>query len=185
MSAITVWTKQHENVLKELRAAGRYTSKQRYVRADLEEHADLVIQAYDWLTRKASEHCPKPEDVTYPVWLSFSRESTMMPTPGTVILELQIPEERIIPVHISKWGGILNYSYLPLDDEDARRHRQMLRERGVDDQRAVMTAFYPDVKREIMASWERLFQNNGEWNATEYYGITWELREEWLTQQIV
>ena len=35
MSNITVWTKQHENVLKELETVGRYIAKQEYIRMDL------------------------------------------------------------------------------------------------------------------------------------------------------
>ena len=37
MSNITVWTKQHENVLKELETSGRYIAKQEYIRMDLKE----------------------------------------------------------------------------------------------------------------------------------------------------
>ena len=47
MSNITVWTKQHENVLKELETSGRYIAKQEYIRMDLKE----------------------PADVEYPVWV--------------------------------------------------------------------------------------------------------------------
>ena len=35
MSNITVWTKQHENVLKELETTGRYIAKREYIRMDL------------------------------------------------------------------------------------------------------------------------------------------------------
>ena len=37
MSNITVWTKQHENVLKELETSGRYIAKQEYIRMDLKD----------------------------------------------------------------------------------------------------------------------------------------------------
>ena len=33
MSNITVWTKQHENVLKELETTGRYIAKREYIRS--------------------------------------------------------------------------------------------------------------------------------------------------------
>ncbi|WP_347008111.1 DUF3841 domain-containing protein, partial [Dorea formicigenerans] len=51
MSNITVWTKQHENVLKELETAGRYIAKQEYIRMDLKEQAPVVLEAYDWLVK--------------------------------------------------------------------------------------------------------------------------------------
>ena len=51
MSNITVWTKQHENVLKELETTGRYIAKREYIRMDLKEQAPVVLEAYDWLDR--------------------------------------------------------------------------------------------------------------------------------------
>lgn len=46
MSNITVWTKQHENVLKELETTGRYIAKREYIRMDLKEQAPVVLEAY-------------------------------------------------------------------------------------------------------------------------------------------
>lgn len=46
MSNITVWTKQHENVLKELETSGRYIAKQKYIRMDLKEQDPVVLEAY-------------------------------------------------------------------------------------------------------------------------------------------
>ena len=51
MSNITVWTKQHENVLKELETSGRYIAKQEYIRMDLKEQDPVVLEAYDWLVK--------------------------------------------------------------------------------------------------------------------------------------
>ena len=52
MEQIKVWTKQHENVLKELNENGRYIARREYIRSDLQEHAGLVLEVYDWLVRK-------------------------------------------------------------------------------------------------------------------------------------
>ena len=49
MEQIKVWTKQHENVLKELNENGRYIARREYIRSDLQEHAGLVLEVYDWL----------------------------------------------------------------------------------------------------------------------------------------
>ena len=55
MSNITVWTKQHENVLKELETTGRYIAKREYIRMDLKEQAPVVLEAYDWLVKHRTE----------------------------------------------------------------------------------------------------------------------------------
>lgn len=126
MSNITVWTKQHENVLKELETAGRYIAKQEYIRMDLKEQAPVVLEAYDWLVKHGPDRANKPADVEYPVWVSFTNEGTMMNSENTVILELSLDPAIITSVNIAKWGHILNYGYIPKDENDLRRHRQLL-----------------------------------------------------------
>ena len=45
-NAVRVWTKQHENVLRELETKGRYVARREYIQADLGEHAPLVLEAW-------------------------------------------------------------------------------------------------------------------------------------------
>ena len=62
MDTIFVWTKQHQSVYEELERTGRYTAKQEYIRMDLEEHADLVLSAYDWLVAHGPDAANRTED---------------------------------------------------------------------------------------------------------------------------
>lgn len=180
----TVWTKQHKSVLEQLNSSGRYIAKREYIARDLQEHAGLVLEVYDWYVRKAALRYPKPADVCYPVWVSLDRESTMLQSDHAVILELEIDSASIMPVNIGKWGTILNYAYLPADERDARRHRQLLEEYGVDDATAFMTQFYPRIKREIVDSWDRLFDDTVIVNNRMEYGTVWELKKEWVSRVI-
>lgn len=174
----TVWTKQHESVLETLQRTGRYAAKRSFIIKDLEEHAHLVLEVYDWL----AAHIPgaRPADAEYPVWLSYHQAAAMLPSPGAVILELSIPTRLITPVNIEKWGAMLNYSYIPSSPRDADRHRRLLAAYGVSDAKAYLTQFYPDIKREIVSSWDRLFDDGILLGSAAAYGTTWELRREWL-----
>lgn len=179
MEEITVWTKQHRSVWETLRHNGRYTAKRAYVDLDLEECAPLVLEVYDWL----AAHLPqrgRPGDAEFPVWLSYSCEAAMLPSPETVLLELRLPRELVYPVNIEKWGMILNYSYIPQDEADARRHRRLLEDYGVSDARAYGSQFYPQIKREIAASWDRLFDSSIILGSVAAYGTVWEVRQEWI-----
>lgn len=140
MSNITVWTKQHENVLKELETTGRYIAKREYIRMDLKEQAPVVLEAYDWLVKHGPDRANKPADVEYPVWVSFTNEGTMMNSENTVILELSLDPAIITSVNIAKWGHILNYGYIPKDENDLRRHRQLLDDYGISDVKAVISS---------------------------------------------
>lgn len=181
MDTVTVWSKQHKNVLLELTETGRYTAKKEYVAFDLQEHAPLVLEAYDWLVG----HCPgaqrRPPDAQIPVWVSFERSAVMLPSDNTVILQLTLDPALIAPVNIAKWGAILNYSYIPQDAGDARRHRELLEAYGVSDAKAFMTQFYPQIRREIVESWPRLFDDSVSMGSAQAYGLIWEVRKEWIS----
>ena len=177
MDEITVWTKQHISVLDTLERTGRYTAKRAYVGLDLQECAPLVQEVYDWLAARLPG---RPADAEYPVWVSYTSEAAMLPSPGTAILELRLPRERITSINIEKWGAMLNYSYIPQDPQDARRHRQLLEDYGVSDAKAYLTQFYPQIKREITASWDRLFDETIILGSEAAYGTIWEVRKEWI-----
>lgn len=184
MGKISVWTKQHKNVLKILESEGRYTAKREYIIMDLQEHASLVLEAYEWLVKNGPDAKNRPEDVEFPVWVSFEKEATMMPSEGTVILELEVEESWITHVNIAKWGTILNYGYIPADEKDAKRHRQLLKDYGTNDAKAYMSQFYPQIKREIRESWKRLFDPSILVGNTSEYGNLWEVKKEWVKQVI-
>ena len=52
------------------------------------------------------------------------------------------------------------------------------------DVKAVISQFYPQIKREIQNSWERLFDDTILMGSDAKYGNVWELRREWLTDVI-
>ena len=89
MDKVTVWTKQNENVVKELEKTGRYTAKKEYILKDLDKHVYLVLEVYDWLVKNTPNTSQKPYDAEYPIWVSLTREATMLPSVGTIILELR------------------------------------------------------------------------------------------------
>ena len=184
MERIKVWTRQHRSVLETLQREGRYCAKREFIRMDLQEHADLVLQTYDWLVRNCPDAKNRPADVEYPVWVSFRQDATMMADENTVILELSLDPASITHINIAKWGAILNYSYIPADEADKRRHQKLLRDYGVSDAKAFMTQFYPEIKREIIASWSRLFDDSVQLGNDLCYGTIWEVKQEWVTAVI-
>ena len=182
MSKITVWTRQNKNVLKILREEGRYIVRKEYICAENEEHTGLILQAYDWLVTHGPHVDKKPKDVTYPVWVSYTHENTYAPGPKEALLTLSVDAEDVTPINIAKWGMILNYSYIPQDAADSKQHQEMLSAYGINDAQAVMTQFYPEVKREIMSSWSRLFDKNIQPGNAFQYGNIWEIKKAWVVE---
>lgn len=184
MEKITVWTKQHRAVLETLEREGRYVAKRQFVRYENEDCADLVLEVYDWLVKNGPDASHKPADADYPVWISFSREGTYLPQEQSVMLELSLDPAIITPIHVAKWGIILNYSYIPKDAKDAKRHQELLKSYNTSDTQAYMSQFYPQIKREIIDSWSRLFDDSIHINSDQKYGTIWEIRKEWITDII-
>ena len=180
MERITVWTKQHRAVLEQLEQVGRYTAKREYVLKENEDCSRFVLEAYNWLVKHSPLAAQKPADADYPVWLSFSREGTYLPQPNTVMLELQVDPKQVVQVPVAKWGMILNYSYIPKDEADAKRHRRLLEDYHTSDTQAYMSQFYPQITREIIDSWDRLFDDAIKVNSDQRYGLIWEIRKEWI-----
>ena len=177
MAVKTVWTKQHESVLTRLEQTGRYTATRSGILNS--EEARLKMTCYSWLAQAMPQH-HRPPDAEFPVWLSLEQAHTMIPSPHTVVLELEVDEALITPVNEAKWSTIANFSYLPSDSADERRHDELLRRCGVSDQKAMMTPFYPAVRQEILHSWLRLFDDRVQVGGSFCDGLVWELRREWL-----
>lgn len=182
MARVTVWTKQHESVAETLKRTGRYTAKRDFVIKDLQEHAALVLEVYDWLTAHTPNARLRPADAEYPIWVSPAHDAVMLPSPHTVILELSVDPALITKVNIGKWGAMLNYAYIPSDAADAKRHKKLLEACGVSDAKAFMSRFYPQIKQEIEESWDRLFDDSILLDNDSYYGNLWEVRQEWVTR---
>ena len=179
-TSIRVWTKQHKSVLDTLQQTGRYTAKREFIKMDMGEHAGIVLEAYEWLAKNGPDAHTRPADVEFPVWVSFSQERTMLLSEGAVLLELEIDPVLITSINIAKWGCILNYSYIPANEADAARHQKLLADYRISDAKAYMSQFYPEIKREIVNSWNRLFDDSVKVGNDTRYGNVWELRREWI-----
>lgn len=178
MAKITVWTRQHENILRTLEEQGRHVARREYVLGN--EDARLMLTCYDWLVSHHPAPSSRPADADYPVWLSLQQDAAMLPSPGSVILELEVEEELVTSINIAKWGAINNFSYIPADEADARRHKKLLADYGTSDTKACMTQFYPELKREIIQSWDRLWDDSIQLGNHFAYGLIWEVRKEWI-----
>lgn len=185
MPEITVWTKQNKAVIDQLETAGRFIADERYIRRELEDTTDIMLFIYRWLSDHMPSASVRPPDVVFPVWVSFDREATMSPEDGYAVLELRVQEELVTPVNIEKWTRITNYSYIPLNEEDETEHNSLLRSMGISNAQAVMSDFYPEIKKKIIASWDRLFDDSVRAGNRNAYGLMWEVKKEWVKNAVM
>ncbi len=180
LSMTRVFTKQNVAVYNLLQSKEEYFPKRKYVQNDLDDDSEIMAIVYDELVRNHPKLSEKPSLSEVPVWVAFSRESTMQAEEGFVIFELEVPATQITKVNIAKWGQMLNYGYIASNEEDLNRHRKLMEQYGVDDASAVMSNFYPMLKKEILDSWSRLFDDEVSLGSDASYGILWSIKREWI-----
>ena len=98
-----------------------------------------------------------------------------------MFLYLTLDASRMVPVNFLICGAVLEYSYIPADREAAARPSKLREEYRVSDSRAYMSQFYPEIKREIIKSWDRLFDARVDMGNPDCYGNIWEIKREWIT----
>ena len=177
---VRLYTRQNDKTLYQLERDGRVINVRRYVELHFGDIAPLFLESYDWFTKMAAKKVPKPEDVKAPIWCAIRREDCLPPIPGTVVYELDVPEEEVIYFSDLKWDYVLNRIYLPKDDADEARYRQHLKDigaaNGFEFFEGRYKGFYPDEVRTIKESWKRIF----EIESLEESGVCvniWEIRK--------
>ena len=181
---IKIWTRQDESILKVLEREGRYIVKREYIEQKMEDCAKFYFEVYSWYTGKAQEIFPKPQDVKYPIWVSVSPDFMLQQVQGTVILELLVDPDSVIVMDTEKWDRIVNFWYVPLNIKDEVEYDKKLKNYGItNSSNAYMNNFYPQFKKEIIKSWDRLFDNSYFLSDLKQ-GTIWEVKSEWVTKVI-
>lgn len=102
--------------------------------------------------------------------------------------QAEVPADQLVLFDADDWRKILCMQYIGEDEGEERAFRDELSQMGIREEQAVLTGFYPDIKRRIMESWDRLFVNdqrfkNGEESSRG--GIQagmWEIKREWIVK---
>ena len=178
MKTITVWTRQNKKVLENLENSGRHVATAEAIHKS--EEAMTMINAYDWLQEAIPDQNSRPFDADYPIWVSLQQETTTLPSKDTVVLELEISPELITRLNVAKWGAVNNYSYIPKDHTDEKRHKAEMEAYGLSDTQAYMSRFYPQLKQQIIDSWSRVFDDSIRLGNDFCYGLIWEIKKEWI-----
>lgn len=178
-----LWTRQHIAILKELDEDGVYYVKEDYIRQKLDTITPFYLRLYKWYRKMATRIVPAPEKAKFPIWLSMSDELMLRPTEDSVVLEIEVDCDQVVVLDYEKWGYIVNCWYLPLNDEDEKKHNQELQRIGISDESALFLTdkgnFYPLMKQKIEKSWERLFDDSVIIGNVQQATL-WEIRKEWV-----
>lgn len=177
---IKVWTAQSRIVLDTIENTGTYHVKRDFILKKYQEISRLFLEPYDWFVRQAAARVSPPPGAEYAVWVYLNSSMVSNAGPGDYLIEADIPQDQVILFDEGKWLRILNLAYIPSTPEDGRAFKDKLDKYGLSqDSQAFLSNFYPQFKREIVKSWDRLFDDSIVLTGNKM-GAVWELKKEWV-----
>ena len=180
---IKLWTQQSEKVKNKLFQKERTVVKKRYIKRKYGSEAEIFLTAYDFFVKEAKKKVKRPDDAEYPIWAAEKKYKTVSSGDGFLI-KLKVPENKIILFDAKKWNKILNLKYVPNSEKDLKEHKEKLKKYGIkSDSEIMLSPHYPNLKEEIKASWQRLFEVDKN-NSNKIKAALWELRLEWVEEII-
>ncbi|WP_240842015.1 DUF3841 domain-containing protein [Acidaminobacter sp. JC074] len=181
MTKIKTWILVEKEVYEAIQKQGFYRIDKEHLKKKYDDCLDIYMKIYNWYYEKSLELGRVPEDCKYSLIVSTDDKSS--PSPNKVLLEMAIEENHLTMTDAKKWDYILNHWYLPKDDSDQRKFKKELDDRGIKQNQIFQTDFYPDYKRKIIDSWDRLFDESVTLSDNKRVTV-WELRKEWIVNAI-
>ena len=183
MEYVNLYTRQNENSLYELKNKGTIQNKRLYVSLHMRDISDFFLEKYDYFVKMASKRVPKPDDISYPIWCSVSKENCLKPIEKEVVYAITVPKDEVIYFDGAKWDLVLNNQYVPFDEDDAKRFEKELAKRRIDNSFNIFDRKYDemfnDLREEIMSSWERIFEITDRSEFVVQANL-WQIKEEWI-----
>lgn len=182
---VRLFCQQTEEIAARIRSGCVHRAEVKYIREKYGEVADIFMTAYSWYTSAASRVVPRPEGAESGVW-AFADPRMLERFEDSMVMELRVPIEQAVLFRMPDWNRILNLRYLPEDEADSRRFAEKIARYGVPHESDVMLkTFYPQLKQEVLGSWERLFRydamlKQGAVDFPDVQAGLWEVRPEWV-----
>ena len=180
---VTVWTAKEAVVMEAIERDGVSYVKKEYLDKKYGETAWIFKTAYEFFIKEAQKRVDKPDEAESPIWV-FKDETAVFKSSGTTLLKLSVPKDETILFDLRDWNKILNLGYLGTEEETAG-FVEKAKTQGVKDVLEIFkTPFYPLLKRELMDSWNKLFDRKE--LCDEYVeGALWMIKKEWIVEAYV
>lgn len=154
---IILYSPQADIVWRVVDESGITFSRREYIVSKYEESARIFLTAYDAYIHEAEKIVPRSDSSAYPYWAFASTEN--IDPMGQKVMKLNVPLDEVVLFDQYDWYKVLRLSYIGETPEEEKAFARELEKRGIRDASdAVLRPFYPDIKRKITTSWNRLFR---------------------------
>lgn len=176
--ALRLWTCQTREVSALLAREGCCRVRWEFIDRKYAESSWSFRLAYAFFSRYMASVLPPGEGEKSPYWL-HADPGAASHSPEGVLLELAVPREECICFDGASWSRVLNLEYLGKDPADDAAFQHKMEAAGLQHpSQAFSSPFYPQFRREIESSWERLFLR--EPAEQRMQAAAWHLKEDWV-----
>ena len=177
---LTLYTAQARVVLDALERDGVSFVKKEFIQKKYGDQAWVFQQAYAFFTQHAPAYIQKPDYAESGIWC-YCDKRWASAGGGGYLLELEVPASQAVLFDLRVWNRMLNLEYVGTDAADEDAFEQRLASYGIANTAEVFaTAFHPLIKREIVQSWQRLFDSAQDCPPEYLEAGLWEIRREWV-----
>jgi hypothetical protein len=183
---ITLYTVQLNEIADSIKDGHCHYVKMKYIEDKYREVKGVFLNAYRWYVSQAAEIAEKPEQAESAVW-TFVNEKYADWHPGYTVMKLKVPLEEAVFFRMSDWNKVLNLRYVGRKKEEEDQYFKKLEKFGVTYEGNVyVTPFYPQLKRELVASWNNLFRFDDELKSgglpefEDMQAGLWCIKKEWV-----
>lgn len=179
---IRLYALQADVVIDTINKDGVTFSKRQYVERKYHESAPIFLTAYDWYVKNAPKITPVPEGAEFPYW-AFGDLYSIDTTAGGNLLTLDVPIGEVVLFDMYDWNTILQLR--PLGAAQKAICEQ-LESRGLNENKVMLSSFYPELKDEVYKSWQALFRHHDALiKGDEIEGVSlqaglWRIKREWI-----
>lgn len=178
-----LWTRQHVSVWDEILRKGSYFAKKEHIELKNDSISEYYLELYHWYIKRAEKIVSRESREHYPIWASTSYKNRLHVVEDTFLIELEVPEDRVVVTDFDKWGYVVNYWYVPRDKKDEKEHNEELQKLGIGDESEIVMGhkgnFYPLLRDKILKSWDRIFEIEDHHLAMTQATL-WEIKKEWV-----
>ena len=181
---VTLYTAQSDAVIDAVHGGVAF-SREEYVSRKYGESAPIFLTAYRWFAAEAQKLVPRPEEAGLPYWV-FGSVQSVDRSGGGRLLTLEVPRDQAVFFDMYDWNRVLQLKYMGASEKQERAFCEELARRGLRESDVVLSQFYPDLRQQIIESWDRLFRHHESIRSGDLTGVgavqaaLWCIRREWV-----
>ena len=182
---VILYSSQTEVVWQAIQNQGAAFSRAEYVRRKYGESAPVFLTAYRWFVSQAPRFVPRPEGAEFPYW-AFGDQYLMEAGSSAHILTLEVPAEEAVFFDMYDWNKVVQLKYIGETPGQERAFQRELENRGITGRDVMLTGFYPELRQQILDSWQRIFRHHealrqgGSPDIGSLQAGLWCIKKEWV-----